>query len=238
MLEALKTHRIPSLLANFRIFMNEQQTGDTGQPQELLVNVSKRRTKPTTPITCHLLALVLVTVAWVSDADSMVFAEDGYELEIIKSKRLLLVKKGTEIERRYHIAHGKGGKGTKRRAGDNKTPIGVYRVLEFEQDSKFHYFMQLNYPNMLDAWYGYKNKVISGDEFETILWALNNGRLPPQDTSLGGFIGIHGIGEVNGQKLLVHHQFNWTEGCIALTNEEINELRQYVGIGTRVVVRE
>ena len=57
---------------------------------------------------------------------------------------------------------------------------------------------------------------------------------PPQDTVLGGHIGIHGIGEGNPE---IHRRFDWTQGCIALTNEEIEQLANLVGIGAKVVIR-
>ncbi len=98
--------------------------------------------------------------------------------------------------------------------------------------------MQLDYPNLLDAWYGYKNEVITATEFKEIATAFKNKQIPPQDTKLGGYIGIHGLGVTTEQKILIHKGNNWTEGCIALTNEQINDLRQYVSIGTKVVIRE
>jgi hypothetical protein len=57
---------------------------------------------------------------------------------------------------------------------------------------------------------------------------------PPQNTALGGAIGIHGIG---GGSPDVHHRFHWTEGCVAVSNEQIERLAELVGIGTRVVIR-
>jgi hypothetical protein len=60
------------------------------------------------------------------------------------------------------------------------------------------------------------------------------GRLPPQNTALGGRIGLHGLGRGDPK---VHQQFNWTNGCIALTNEQIDQLLTWVGKGTRVSIR-
>ena len=165
-------------------------------------------------------------------------SEDNYQLFISKSDKEMLIKKGDTIIKRFDIALGKGGKGTKQRLGDNKTPIGVYKISDFKADSKFHYFMQLDYPNLLDAWYGYKNKVINAGDFKRIAYAFKDKRKPPQNTALGGYIGIHGLGESNKEKLKIHESFNWTEGCIALKNSEINKLRNYVSIGTRVTISE
>jgi len=164
--------------------------------------------------------------------------EDAYQLEISKSEKALLVKKGEVVIQRFDVSLGKGGKGTKQRLGDKKTPIGVYKITDFKADSKFYYFMQIDYPNLLDAWYGYKNNIITAREFKQIAFAFKDKQRPPQDTALGGYIGIHGLGESTNKKLEIHESFNWTEGCIALKNSEINALRQFVSIGTRVTIKE
>ena len=163
---------------------------------------------------------------------------NDYDIVITKSKQELAVIKGDVTVKHFHIAIGKGGNGTKREQGDKKTPIGIYKIIEFKNDSQFHYFMQIDYPNLLDAWYGYKNNVISADEFKKIAVAYKTSQKPPQDTKLGGYIGIHGIGHQEDQQLQIHNGFNWTNGCIALTNEQIMELKQYVAIGTKVIIRE
>jgi len=169
----------------------------------------------------------------------IVYARDNfYVIEISKSKQELSVKNGNKVIKNYRVAYGKGGNGIKRQLGDKKTPLGVYKIIDFKDDSKFHFFMQLDYPNLLDAWYGYKNEVITATEFKEIATAFKNKQIPPQNTKLGGYIGIHGLGITTEQKILIHEGNNWTEGCIALTNEQINDLRQYVSIGTKVVIRE
>jgi murein L,D-transpeptidase YafK len=161
-----------------------------------------------------------------------------YQLLISKKNHELIVQKEGEVVKKYHIATGKGGKGTKRQQGDSKTPQGVYRIAKFKESSRFHYFIQLDYPNLVDAWYGYKNKMIDAKEFKRIASAYKKRETPPQDTKLGGFIGIHGLGVENEKKLAIHQDINWTEGCIALTNEEINDLRKFVDVGTSVIIKE
>ena len=161
-----------------------------------------------------------------------------YSIEISKSDRILVVKQNKKIVKKYNIAHGRGGKGTKIRSGDNKTPTGTYRAIDFKTNSKFHFFIQLNYPNPLDAWRGYRNEVISAAEFKQIIQAYKRKTLPPQSTGLGGYIGIHGIGLMTAEKSQIHEAHNWTEGCIALRNEEVNELKKYIALGTKVVIRE
>lgn len=161
-----------------------------------------------------------------------------YQLLISKKNNELIVEKAGEIVKKYHIATGKGGKGTKRQQGDSKTPQGVYRISKFKESNRFHYFIQLDYPNLVDAWYGYKNEVIDSREFKRIASAYKNREIPPQDTKLGGFIGIHGLGVETEKKLAIHQGINWTEGCIALTNAEINDLKKFIDVGTAVIIKE
>lgn len=161
-----------------------------------------------------------------------------YLLEVHKSANELIVKDGNDVIKRYRIASGKGGHGTKTRSGDNKTPVGAYKILEMHDQTRFHFFMHINYPNSLDAWYGYSNRLINGREFKDIVTAHRSELLPPQDTALGGSIGLHGIGEITEEKLSIHDRLDWTDGCIALTNEEIAELRQFVSIGTTIIIRD
>lgn len=165
-------------------------------------------------------------------------ASEPVRIEIYKKDRELRVLDGERVVRRFPIAHGKGGNGAKRVRGDNKTPIGSYRITDFKSDSRFFFFMQIDYPNLLDAWYGYGGGRINAAEFKAIATAYRNDEIPPQSTALGGYIGIHGIGEPNDERLEIHRHSNWTEGCVALTNEQISELRRYVTIGTPVIIRE
>jgi murein L,D-transpeptidase YafK len=185
-------------------------------------------------LTCSLLIFVFFLIH-----SNLAYAnEANYQVVISKSDKELTIIQGDKKIIQFDIALGKGGRGTKRKLGDNKTPAGVYKITNFKANSKFHYFMQLDYPNMLDAWYGYKNDIITAREFKRIAYAIKNKKRPPQNTALGGYIGIHGLGQSNREKLKIHSSFNWTEGCIALKNNEITALRQYVSIGTRVTINE
>ncbi|MGR8921373.1 MAG: L,D-transpeptidase family protein [Gammaproteobacteria bacterium] len=161
-----------------------------------------------------------------------------YEVEIHKRERVLVVRNGDEVVRVFRVAVGRGGGGDKQQTGDNRTPVGTYRVVGQNRSNRFEHFIRLNYPNVKDAFYGLRNAIITRREFDRILAALRAGRLPPQNTALGGAIGIHGIGEETPEKVHIHANLDWTEGCIALRNAEVHELRPFLGVGTRVVIRE
>lgn len=182
-------------------------------------------------------SLRLLLISLLLSMMSFVHASE-YQLFVSKHDNALTVEKNGKIIKRYHIASGKGGKGTKRQQGDNKTPLGVYRVTKLKKSDRFHFFIQLDYPNLIDAWYGYKNQTINAKDFKRIAAAYKNREAPPQDTKLGGFIGIHGLGIENEEKLTIHEEINWTEGCIALTNREINDLKQFIELGTKVIIKE
>jgi murein L,D-transpeptidase YafK len=181
---------------------------------------------------------VLVSVLLFFAVNPASSIEGLYELEISKSKRVLLLKVGSKVKKKYSVALGRGGRGDKRQMGDRKTPIGIYRIVRINPDSPFYYFMQLNYPNVKDAFYGLKDHLISLWDFNRIIGALSKREIPPQNTPLGGAIGIHGVGPETAERRDIHAYFNWTQGCVAMKNADIAELRNYVGIGTKVVINE
>lgn len=132
------------------------------------------------------------------------------------------------------IALGRNGAGIKRSGGDDMTPLGVFRVGWLNGKSRFSFFIGLDYPNLDYAERSYQEGRIDAATYQVIRRALEAGRTPPQDTPLGGFIGIHGIGASDPQ---VHAAFNWTKGCIALNNRQIWRLTRWVKVGTRVEIR-
>jgi len=84
----------------------------------------------------------------------------------------------------------------------------------------------LSYPSKSDAERGLRANLISNDEFESINKSFEEGGMPLQKTKLGGEIYIHG-GGTDG---------DWTDGCIALNNEDITELFALIPKGARVTI--
>ena len=168
-----------------------------------------------------------------------VSASTPFVIKVDKSDSTLLIENnnGEEIKK-FSIATGRGGEGDKKEKGDKKTPIGTYYVTGFNEKSKFDYFIRINYPNLKDAYYGYKSRKISRNEFKSIFNAIRDGKQPPQNTKLGGAIGIHGIGKETSKKLLIHRNIDWTEGCVALRNFEVRELKPFVSLGTKVIISD
>ncbi|HLL16780.1 MAG TPA: L,D-transpeptidase [Pyrinomonadaceae bacterium] len=143
---------------------------------------------------------------------------------VSKSKRQLLLYAGGALVRTYKIALGGNPVDDKVRQGDRATPEGDFYVCVKNARSNFHLSLGLNYPNAEDAERGLRDKLITRAEYERIMHAIRNKRRPPWDTALGGEIFIHGGGS----------ESDWTWGCVALSNPEIEELFDAVPLGTPV----
>lgn len=130
-------------------------------------------------------------------------------------------------------AFGRGGVSDVHLQGDGSTPRGVFHIVRINHQSRFKLFFELNYPTEKQARLGFRRGLISQHVLRRIEHATSQGQLAPQNTPLGGDIGIHGLGKGS---LWVHRHFNWTDGCVALTNRQIEKLAQWLEIGTRVVI--
>lgn len=147
----------------------------------------------------------------------------------------LKVMHGAQVVQRFDdIAVGRLGVKPLHFAGDTSTPAGEFRIDAINPDSDYTLFFRLNYPTRAHAEEALLLGRISRREFDRIMAAVQAGKHPPQDTALGGMIGIHGIGRGS---LAVHRRFNWTEGCVALDNDQIHRLAGQVFIGMRVVIQ-
>ena len=166
---------------------------------------------------------------------SICFASAEVWLLIDTQTRNLEVKKGDEtIDVLEHVVIGRKGAGNKEYRGDDVTPLGNYRIGWINDKSSFRKFFGLTYPNVQQAQDALDKGKIDPETYQAIETAHARGDIPPQNTVLGGQIGIHGLGSGS---LLVHEEFDWTHGCIALTNEQIDRLSQYVEKGTLVTVK-
>lgn len=155
---------------------------------------------------------------------------------LIDSKQgtLAVMEDGRALQVFRGIAIGRGGVAPFRRAGDGKTPRGEFHIAWINPESPYRLFFGLDYPGATHAEEAFRTHLIDADTYQRIRRARDLGELPPQDTELGGYIGIHGVGPLNGG---VNPRYNWTQGCVALSDEEIDRLARWAGIGTRVVIR-
>jgi murein L,D-transpeptidase YafK len=155
---------------------------------------------------------------------------------IDSQKRTLSVMEDQEraLQVFENVAFGRGGVAPFRLSGDGKTPTGEFNVAWINKNSRYHLFFGLDYPRPDHAEEAYRQRVIDVDTYVRIREAHHRRRLPPQNTALGGDIGIHGVGEHDPD---IHRLFNWTMGCVALTDQQIEQLAPWVTLGMRVVIR-
>lgn len=145
---------------------------------------------------------------------------------IRKAARQVDLLNGDELVRRYKMVLGFSPVGDKEAEGDGRTPEGDFYVFARNPKSKFHLSLGLSYPGREDAERGLKSGLISQEEHDEIVAAIAEKRMPLQRTRLGGEIYIHGGGTAS----------DWTEGCVALDDAEMNELFEAVPIGTKVTI--
>jgi murein L,D-transpeptidase YafK len=162
-------------------------------------------------------------------------ANNGIWIDVDTTKHTLSVMQGDTIQAVFeNIAIGRFGTTWSKMTQDKKTPLGKFRVGWVNEKSRYYRFFGLNYPNLDIAKRALDENRITEETWLSILEAKNMGKTPPQNTPLGGHIGIHGIGQGDQE---IHHKYNWTEGCVALTNEQIDRLGKWIKPGIMVNIR-
>lgn len=179
--------------------------------------------------------LLYLTLLWMSLPGAASAQGEAESWVMIDTARqtLTVMQANRAIRTFDNIAVGRNGYTLDHRAGDGKTPLGVFHVVWINPNSRFHLFFGLDYPNQEYAEAALRRQLIDSDTYSAIRSALYRGALPPQDTPLGGDIGIHGLGQSDRR---IHETANWTQGCIALTDEQIDQLARWVTLGTKVVI--
>jgi len=133
---------------------------------------------------------------------------------ILKKDHLLELISNGKVIRTYHVALGRGGLAPKQEEGDARTPEGHYVIDAHNAASHYHKALHISYPSPEDR-----------------------NRATRMGASPGGAIMIHGL--PNGMNLIgsAHRFYDWTLGCIAVTDSEIDEIWTLVPVGTPVEIR-
>jgi murein L,D-transpeptidase YafK len=152
-------------------------------------------------------------------------------IEVWKGQRRMELRHDRALIREFKIVLGQAPKDTKLIRGDMRTPVGRYYVSE-KHVSRFHRFLGINYPNLDDAERGYGDRLIDAVQWADIFVANLRGEAPTWRTLLGGRVGIHGYGE------RPYLPVDWTQGCIAVSNDDIEFLYDFAPVGTPVIINE
>jgi len=134
-------------------------------------------------------------------------------VRVDKSEGIMQLLEKDSVVRQYNVVFGANPKGHKEQEGDERTPEGIYILDYVKEDSSFYRSMHISYPNETDI----KNAESKG-------------------VSPGGFIMVHGQRNWLGWLAQIMQNFNWTNGCIALSNEEMDEFLSLVKVGTPIQI--
>jgi murein L,D-transpeptidase YafK len=149
------------------------------------------------------------------------FPESSYYIVIDKSKYELSVIDGEGWLVTYPVVFGSNDLGDKMMAGDRKTPEGLFTLVGKRVDTKWDRFLAIDYPTK--------------EDYSKFMYRKQQG-LIPQSAKIGGGIGIHGVW--HHEDYTVDQYQNWTEGCISMKNQDVEELYNLVPVGTKVYIRK
>ena len=132
-----------------------------------------------------------------------------------KSERRLQLLSGDDVIRTYRIALGDSPVGHKQQEGDQRTPIGTYTLDYKNENSIAHRSIHISYPN-----------------------AADKARAKQLGVSPGGDIMIHGQMNGFGHLAAINQKYDWTDGCIAVTDDEMDEIMAAVTLGIPIEIVE
>ena len=161
----------------------------------------------------HTLTAVFM-LALLAGTDTATAGQTADRVLVDKSERRLYLIRDDEVFASYHVVFGANPKGHKQQKGDERTPEGHYTLDYRNANSSFYKSIHISYPNEQDR-----------------IRALERG------VSAGGDIMIHG--QANGWERLspLSRFFNWTDGCIALSNRDMDAVWDAVPPGTPIEIR-
>jgi murein L,D-transpeptidase YafK len=168
-------------------------------------------------ISAIILCIILINASHVSakQKNDRILALPKIDMIIVNKKnRLMALYKNYILIKQYKIALGSSPIGHKLKEGDGKTPEGRYTIVSKNAKSAYHLSLKISYPS--------KNDVAN---------ARKNGNNP------GGDIMIHGLKKEFSWLGKFHRFIDWTRGCIAVSNEEIEEIYDAVTIGVPVEIK-
>jgi murein L,D-transpeptidase YafK len=136
------------------------------------------------------------------------------QIVVVKSRHTMTLLSHGQPIKTYRVALGKGSGGPKRRQGDHETPEGKYVIDSKNLQSRFHLALHISYPNASDRI-----------------------KAQAEGVPTGGDIMIHGVEKQFAWIGHLQREVDWTDGCIAVTNSEIEEISHLVPIGTPIEIK-
>jgi len=160
-----------------------------------------------------LVAAVVSSSGWADEKSTNPPLDKADRILVLKSSRTMTLMHSTKVVKSYKVSLSTEPLGRKEREGDHKVPEGAYVIDSKNSHSRFHLALHISYPNSTDRERALKLRVRPGGNIE-----------------------IHGLGKY-GWVGDLHRQVDWTDGCIAVTNSEIEEIWPLVAVGTPIEIR-
>jgi murein L,D-transpeptidase YafK len=161
-----------------------------------------------------MIALLLLGMLGVDDTVARTAPAKADRVVVVKSERTMTLLASGKVIAKYKIALGGTPVGAKQQQGDHKTPEGHYILDWRNPKSKFYKSIHVSYPNEVDRRNAEKNGV-----------------------SAGGDIMVHGLANGTGAIGAAHRLVDWTDGCIAVTDSEMDEIWNAVADGTPIEIK-
>lgn len=170
------------------------------------------------PVLFFCCALLLLCTSF---HDKRILPKGTYLLLVEKSKYELSVYDDEGWQATYPVVFGNKDQGDKMQEGDRKTPEGNFTIISKKIHNKWDRFMLLDYPTK-ESYEKFNQRKAKG--------------VIPQNATIGGGIGIHGTWPREGYA--IDRYDNWTQGCISMKNEDVEELYAMIPVGTKIQIRK
>lgn len=162
---------------------------------------------------------------------------ENVNLIVDRKTYTLNVYEDTVLIKSYRASFGRNLSDKKKKFDDGATPVGNYKICNVQDDKNYYKFVKINYPNLDDASEALRKSFITQKEFNQIKFEYYYEECVSYNPVLGGNIGIHGIGRLNPIFKNLPFVYNWTDGSIAISNEDLDELLKVIKPGTPIVIR-
>ncbi len=164
------------------------------------------------------------------------FSKDSYYLIVDKAVNQLKVMNQEKTLAVYEAGWGLKSEIPKQKQGDLLTPEGMYEILEWRPSSQYLFFIKINYPNLNDLAWGYYYGLINLNQFNTFSELFFQKK--EIVSALGAEIGIHGGGAFKEEKKKgqIYKNYNWTKGCISLSNKDLLQLLNFISPKQKVFI--
>ena len=166
------------------------------------------------PIISFVTILLLLGCSTPTDLQPAANEQKADRIIVVKSAHTLSLIVNGHVLKVYKVALGRGPAGPKGHEGDHKTPEGDYVIDQKNAQSRFHLALHVSYPN-----------------------AADRKRAKAEGLNPGGAIMVHGVENGLGWLGSLQHDVDWTDGCIAVTNPEIEEIWRLVPVGTPIEIK-